>query len=85
MLATSREALHVTGEAVYRLETMPEVPAHLRAAELMQHDSARLLLERARAIVRNLVVTDDDADQDFARCAGSWRGYPSRSNWRRRV
>jgi len=68
VLVTSREALHLTGEAVYRLEPMPEPPAHLRAAELMQHESTRLLLERARSIVRDLIVTDEDAGEVAAVC-----------------
>lgn len=61
VLVTSREPLHLTGELVYRLSTMPEAPQQTRAADLTRHDSTRLFLERARAIDPSLVVGDDDA------------------------
>lgn len=67
-VVTSREALHIGGEAIFRLEPLPDAPAHVRADDLMRHDSTRLLLERARAIVRDLTVTDADADDVGALC-----------------
>lgn len=61
VLVTSREPLHLTGEQVYRLSTMPEAPPAAVAADLMRHDSTRLFLERTRASVPTMTVTDADA------------------------
>ncbi len=68
ILVTSRERLHLTGEQTYRLLAMPEAPPEARAADLTEHDSTRLFLERARAIAPDFVVPDRDAGEVASLC-----------------
>lgn len=68
VLVTSREQLHLTGELVYRLSTMPAAPLQASAEDLTLHDSTRLFLERARAVVPSLAVTDGNAGEVSSLC-----------------
>jgi predicted ATPase/class 3 adenylate cyclase len=61
VLATSREPLHLVGEQVYRLVSMPAAPAVECAADLTRYDSTRLFLERARSVAPGLEIADGDA------------------------
>jgi len=65
ILASSRQALGVTGEMVYRLPTL-DVPSAAEAARLGASDAAlyaatALFIERARAIDHRFVPTDENA------------------------
>src|SRR3954453_18160019 len=64
LLATSREPLHVRIEHVYSvppLELPPEVRHRVTAAELEPIESIQLFVDRARAVLRDFNVTDDNA------------------------
>jgi predicted ATPase/DNA-binding winged helix-turn-helix (wHTH) protein len=63
VLATSREALRIEGEHVYRLDALacpPDVPG-LTAAAVREFPAAQLFLERAAASGAHLDVSDVDA------------------------
>jgi non-specific serine/threonine protein kinase len=62
ILATSREALGVTGETVYGVPSMavPDV-ASTTADSLADFEATRLFVERARALDRSFVPSPDDA------------------------
>ncbi|HEU5469090.1 MAG TPA: BTAD domain-containing putative transcriptional regulator [Actinophytocola sp.] len=70
ILATSREALRLAGEATYAVPPLatpdPDVPRTL--AELAAYDSVRLFLDRA-AEHAGLAFDDDDAQHIAALCA----------------
>jgi predicted ATPase len=63
ILATSRRPLGLAGEVQWRVPalTVPDA-AQPDSASLMQIESVRLFVERARAIRPDLVITDDNAD-----------------------
>ncbi|MGN7135248.1 ATP-binding protein [Rhodococcoides corynebacterioides] len=63
VLATSRERLAVPGEVIFELPPLstPGPSATYRADELRTFESVALLLERARAVVGELEVTDHNA------------------------
>jgi predicted ATPase/DNA-binding winged helix-turn-helix (wHTH) protein len=63
MLATSREALQIAGEHVFRLrplECPPEQPTQT-ALEVLSYSAARLFVERVGARANNFSLSDDDA------------------------
>jgi predicted ATPase/DNA-binding winged helix-turn-helix (wHTH) protein len=63
ILATSREALHVPGERIFRLPSLdcpPEQPG-LTASELLAYPAARLFVERISARGGDFSVNDDEA------------------------
>src|SRR5262245_48994595 len=62
-MATSREALQVEGEHVYRLDALvcPPDDANLTAADLHQFPATQLFLERAVASGARLDLNDADA------------------------
>ncbi len=64
ILATSREPLAVAGETEYVLPplTTPEGSTGNRAADLERFEAVGLLAERARQVVPDFEVTDDNAD-----------------------
>jgi predicted ATPase/class 3 adenylate cyclase len=68
ILVTSREPLHLTGEQVYRLSSMPEAPVPKGADDLTRHDTTRLFVERARANAPAFVITDQDAPEIAGVC-----------------
>jgi predicted ATPase/DNA-binding winged helix-turn-helix (wHTH) protein len=63
ILATSREALRVEGEHIYRLEPLPFPPEDLElTAEIaLAFPSVQLFVERAAASGARLKITDEDA------------------------
>jgi predicted ATPase/DNA-binding winged helix-turn-helix (wHTH) protein len=63
MLATSREALQIAGEHVFRLRPLdcpPEQPGQT-AAEVLSYPAARLFVERVGARANDFSLSDDDA------------------------
>lgn len=63
ILATSREALGIPGEVLYRVPTLalPD-PKHLPAlASLSQYDAVRLFIERAAAVQPDFSITNANA------------------------
>lgn len=63
ILATSREALRVEGEQVYKLEPLACPPDHpgLTAAVIQTYPAVQLFMERAAASGARLVLSDADA------------------------
>src|SRR5262249_12210674 len=63
LLATSREALGVQGETVYRVPSMTTPPSETTAtsAEVGASDAGALFVERARAVVPGFALTDRNA------------------------
>jgi predicted ATPase/DNA-binding winged helix-turn-helix (wHTH) protein len=63
LLATSREALGVPGEAVFPMPSLavPAGQAGLTAAEALQSDAVRLFTERAADALGSFTLTDEDA------------------------
>src|ERR1700680_2603372 len=61
MLATSRQALDIAGEAVYRLPSLaiPEQPMGLRFAEAIEYGAIVLFVDRAKAADNHFALTDD--------------------------
>ena len=64
ILATSREALAVSGETVWRVPSLslPETPAPSSIDALVQYDATLLFIERARASDPAFTPTPDNAD-----------------------
>lgn len=66
IIATSREALHITGERVYQVPPLhiPEAAAahHMTLAELTQYESVRLFMDRAASVQSNLADTSANAE-----------------------
>ena len=63
MLATSRQALDIAGEAVYRLPSLatPEKLAGLQTPEALQYGAIALFVDRAKAADSRFTLTDDNA------------------------
>ncbi|MBV8529872.1 MAG: adenylate/guanylate cyclase domain-containing protein [Candidatus Eremiobacteraeota bacterium] len=63
MLATSRQALGVSGEQVMRLPSLdvPHKIADLTAAAIVEFGAVALFVDRARSIDRSFTLTDDTA------------------------
>ncbi len=61
VMATSREALGVPGEVVYRLASLTVPPAGTSAAGLPFYEAATLFLERARAVRPGFTASPDTA------------------------
>ena len=63
ILATSREPLGVAGETTYRLRPLasPRPSDRLTATETATFAAVQLFVERARAIVEDFVLTDENA------------------------
>jgi predicted ATPase len=77
ILATSREPLGITGEAVLPVEplALPPSDADQNAAGLLSYDSVRLLVDRARAVRPGFTITDQEA-QVVARICRALDGMP---------
>ena len=73
-MATSREPLNITGEALWTVGplTLPPDPAatSFSAERAVVHDlaSVRLLTQRARAVLPSFAVTQDNAPAVAAIC-----------------
>src|SRR5579872_3668288 len=63
MMATSRQALDIGGEVVYRLPSLatPEKPAGLLCAEALEYGAIVLFADRAKAAENRFSLTDDNA------------------------
>ncbi|TDE10626.1 BTAD domain-containing putative transcriptional regulator [Jiangella asiatica] len=75
ILATSREPLGITGEAVWPVEPLRLPPEHVDGADLLRFDAIRLLVDRARAVRPGFTVTDADAPA-VARICRALDGMP---------
>ena len=85
ILATSREALGIGGEAVLRLPPLafPDADREPTLGGLPGYDAVALFADRAAAAVPGFELTDDNK-ATVARICSSWTGCRWRSNWRRR-
>jgi len=61
VLATSREPLGITGEAVWPVDPLGLPPEDIDGREVTGFDAVRLLVDRARAVRPGFTVTDDNA------------------------
>jgi predicted ATPase/tetratricopeptide (TPR) repeat protein len=62
ILATSREALRITGEAVYRLPSLAVPPPNaVTAAETARCGAVELFVDRARSAERRFALSDENA------------------------
>ena len=63
LLASSREALNVTGEQIYRVPSLslPDPKRAQTVESLSQFEAVRLFIERARAVQPSFAVTDENA------------------------
>lgn len=68
ILATSREALGVSGELRYPVSPMALPPANLPVEELAQFDAIELFVERARATIPHFELTAENAAEVTAIC-----------------
>ncbi|HEX4465974.1 MAG TPA: tetratricopeptide repeat protein [Solirubrobacteraceae bacterium] len=77
ILATSREALRVPGEIVFRVPSMalPDPTTQMAAEELLRYESVRLLDDRAKAIVPEFAI-DAENSLDLARICFRLDGLP---------
>jgi predicted ATPase/DNA-binding CsgD family transcriptional regulator len=73
ILATSREALRIAGEGVYRLTPLPVPDSD--AAEMMGAEAVALFADRARAADAGFALTGANRD-DVARLVGRLDGMP---------
>nr|WP_026876803.1 BTAD domain-containing putative transcriptional regulator [Jiangella gansuensis] len=75
ILATSREPLGITGEAVWPVEPLALPTGHDGADDLLRFDAVRLFVDRARAARPGFTVTDTDAPT-VARICRALDGMP---------
>ena len=61
VLATSREPLGITGEAVWPVDPLGLPPEDVESRDLLSYDAVRLLVDRARAVRSGFTVTSDNA------------------------
>jgi predicted ATPase len=61
VLATSREPLGITGEAVWPVDPLGLPPEDLGGRDVLGYDAVWLLVDRARAVRPGFTVTDDNA------------------------
>jgi predicted ATPase/class 3 adenylate cyclase len=64
VLATSRESLGITTEAVWQIPplTLPDPQSHLAVDSLLQCEAIRLFVERATSVLPRFKLTSDNAD-----------------------
>jgi predicted ATPase/DNA-binding winged helix-turn-helix (wHTH) protein len=60
LLATSREALRIEGEAVYRVPALDLPPARAQAEEILQHGAVQLFIARVSALNVQLAASADN-------------------------
>ena len=77
VLATSREALRMPGEVVFRVPSLdiPDPEQPLTPAELLRYEAARLFVERATAAAPGFVL-DEENTADVARICFRLDGLP---------
>jgi predicted ATPase len=70
ILATSRQALGIDGETVFRMPSLPLPPwdGKITAASAMQSDAVRLFVDRADAASGGYTLTDEDASAVVTIC-----------------
>lgn len=68
LVITSREALHVIGERVFRLSPLSYAAEDAQIGNLKRYDSTRLFLERARAFRPELPAGREDAREIASIC-----------------
>ncbi len=61
VLATSREPLGITGEALWPVDPLGLPPEDVDSRDLLGYDAVRLLVDRARAVRPGFTVTNDNA------------------------
>jgi predicted ATPase/DNA-binding SARP family transcriptional activator len=61
ILATSRETLSITGEAVWPVDPLDLPPEDVDGREVLDYDAVQLLVDRARAVRPGFTVTDENA------------------------
>ena len=61
VLATSREPLGITGEAVWPVDPLDLPPEDADGRDVLGYDAVRLLVDRARAVRPGFTVTNDNA------------------------
>ena len=71
LLATSREPLNIPGEMVFGVSglSLPASTATASTAELLRHDAVRLFVERAREVVHDFELTEQNTADVAAVCA----------------
>lgn len=62
VLATSREALGITGESLWPLPPLPLPPEGVRAEQALEYPAVRLFAERAAAVSPGFTVDADNVD-----------------------
>lgn len=77
VLATSREALRIPGEVVFRVPSLdiPDPEQPLAPGELLRYEAARLFVERATAAAPGFVL-DEENGADVARICFRLDGLP---------
>ena len=75
ILATSREALRIAGEAVYRLTPLPVPDPEAGGADVADAEAVALFADRARAADAGFALTGANRD-DVARLVGRLDGMP---------
>ncbi len=77
VLATSREALRIPGEVVFRVPSLdiPDPDQPLTAGELVRYEAARLFVERATAVAPGFELDEENA-MDVARICFRLDGLP---------
>lgn len=68
VLATSRERLGVTGEALYRVPSLSLPDVDVTVEEAYGHDSVRLFAERSRLASSEFVVTEENLEAVVSIC-----------------
>ncbi|WP_067480906.1 ATP-binding protein [Actinomadura hibisca] len=75
VLATSREALGITGETLRPLPPLPLPPARTPVSDVLEYPAVRLFAERASAVRPDFVVTDENLGAVLRIC-GALDGLP---------
>ena len=85
VLATSREALRIPGEVVFRVPSLdiPDPDRRPTPEELVRYEAARLFVERAAAVAPGFTLDTDNA-QDVGRDLLPARRFAPRTRARRR-
>ena len=85
LLATSRQALGVSGEEVLRIPSLdvPHKIADLTSAAAVEFGAVALFVDRARSVDKSFVLTDDNAPI-VARFAGASMAFRWQLSWRLR-
>lgn len=68
VLATSRERLGVTGEALYRVPSLSLPDVNATPAEACRHDAVRLFVERSQLASSEFAVTADNVEAVVSIC-----------------